>query len=312
MENAQQSNPTENVQAVIAEPTVGGGLQRQLSQMERAEVEIAIATAKRYPRTVSKSVEEMNALACRDVETAEGCFYGVPRDGKTIEGPSVRLAEIAVSCWGNIAVQAEVVGEDAKFVYAIGSCRDLEKNVMVRMQGRRRITTKNGHRFKDDMIAITANAACAIVFRNAVFKVIPGSIIHSVYMKARRVAIGDAMSFRSRLSEVMNRLQKMGAHQDRVLAGLNKRSMEDIDTEDVATLIGLGTAIKEGTTSVDEAFPEVREEKATDEKDGEAAKGDSIMEKVQADIVEMNAKADARESQEEKEAPPTPGKTRLF
>ncbi len=45
--------------------------------------------------------------------------------------------------------------------------------------------------------------------------------------------------------------------QERVLSGLGKPSLDDVTLDDVAHLIGLGTAIKDGEQSVDEAFPEI-------------------------------------------------------
>ena len=66
-----------------------------LELIQRAEIDMQIATAKRYPRDLAKVKRKMLDFATLDEETAESCFYSVPRDGKTIQGPSVRLAEIA-------------------------------------------------------------------------------------------------------------------------------------------------------------------------------------------------------------------------
>ncbi len=141
----------------------------------RAEIDISIATAKRYPRSIQKFKENVLTLATLDQETAESCFYSIRRQGKTIQGPSIRLAEIAVGAWGNIRAGARIVGEtaDGKFITSVGFCHDLENNVMVAMESRRRITKRNGEKYGDDMIGTTANAAAAIGFRNAVLKVVP-------------------------------------------------------------------------------------------------------------------------------------------
>ena len=246
----------DKIEPVKVEAIRRGGDYRQ-GVLERAEVELAITTAKRYPRNISTFQNECETLATLDTEIAEDCFYAVPRSGGVVEGPSVRMAEIALSAYGNAIAEADVLGEDDRFIYAMGMARDLERNVTVRIRVRRRITDKNGRRFNDDMIAVTANAACAIALRNAIFKIIPSAFLKKVYDKIRKVAVGDAQSLVNKRAEVMLRLQKLGIEPARVLAVLNRKGVEDINRDDVLRLIALGTAVKDGDASLDTAFPPV-------------------------------------------------------
>src|SRR5678816_4803120 len=98
-------------------------------------------------------------------------FYSLPRGGRNIVGPSVRFAEVVASSWGNIRSGARIIDIDDKFITAQGQCFDLEKNICVQVEVKRRITKKDGKRYDDDMIGVTGNAACSISLRNAVFKV---------------------------------------------------------------------------------------------------------------------------------------------
>lgn len=221
----------------------------------QAEIESQIATAKRFPRDIAVFKSKLMAMANIDQETAEGCYYAVPRSGKTIDGPSVRLAEIALSCYGNCIAQADVLDEDDTFIYAQGMCRDLENNVAVRVMVRRRIIDKYNRRYNPDMIAVTANAACAIALRNAIFKVVPGAYIKPVFQKVKDTAVGKAKSLSNRRAEVLLRLGKMGADEARVLNTLGRKSVDDITFDDVAKLIGIGTAVHDGEIALDEAFP---------------------------------------------------------
>ncbi len=220
-----------------------------------AEIESQIATAKQYPRDIKVFKDKLMAMANLDRETAEGCYYAVPRGGKTIDGPSVRLAEIALSCYGNCVAEADIVNEDEKYIYAMGQCRDLENNVSVRVRIRRKITNKHGKRYNDDLIAVTANAACAIALRNAIFKVVPGAYIKPVFDKVKRTAVGDAKSLSNRRAEVLERLALLGVDEVRVLHTLNRSNVDSITFEDIAKLIGLGTAVYDGDTELDTAFP---------------------------------------------------------
>ena len=82
--------------------------------IERAEVDIAIATAKRYPRDLGLVKREMREMATKDPKVAASCTYRLPRAGKEIVGPSIRMAEITFSCFGNLNAGTRVVamGDD--------------------------------------------------------------------------------------------------------------------------------------------------------------------------------------------------------
>jgi len=256
----------------------------QRAAIEVAEIESQIATAKRYPRDIKKFKEKLMAMANLDQETAEGCYYALPRGGKAIDGPSIRLAEIALSCYGNCAAQADVLEEDDRFIYAMGQCRDLENNNAVRMKVRRRITYKNGKKFNDDMIAVTANAACAIALRNAIFKIVPGAYLKPVFDKCKKTAVGQVKSLANRRAEVIKRVMQFGVVEERILGVLNRKSIDEVTFDDVAILIGLGTAIKDGDTTVEEAFP-------LNFKDSQKKNQETIKNKAGSEIVDAEFEA---------------------
>src|SRR5512137_2744695 len=103
-----------------------------LQALNKAEIDIQIATAKQYPREINKVLNTIATYAMMDVETAEDCFYALRRgrgnDTAVIEGLSVRLAEIVAGAWGNIRVQTRIIGNDGKTITAQGICHDLETN----------------------------------------------------------------------------------------------------------------------------------------------------------------------------------------
>ncbi len=226
-----------------------------LTSITKGEVDIQVSTAKRYPRDLARFLKNAESLATVDAETAASCFYSVPRDGKRIEGPSVRLAEIVAACWGNLRCEARIVDEGAAFITAQGTAWDIENNVLMRMETRRRITGRNGRRYGDDMIITTGNAAAAIAFRNALFKVVPTAVTKTLQERVRKVALGDAATLVARRSRALEWFNKAGVGVERVLAVLERDGVESINLEDLFTLQGIRTAIMDGTTSIDEAFP---------------------------------------------------------
>jgi hypothetical protein len=226
-----------------------------VSAMVKSEVEAQLDAAHRYPRQIRRFISEAVSLATIDQEVAMSCMYSLPRGGKAITGPSIRLAEICASAYGNLHVGARVVAIEEKEVVAQGVTWDLEKNLRATIEVRRRITKKDGKRFDDDMITVTGNAAASIGLRNAIFRVIPRTYVNMVYERAREVALGKASSLSERRAKVFERLVKMGALQDRILAHINRPSLEEVTIDDLELLIGIGTAIKNGDIHADAAFP---------------------------------------------------------
>ena len=70
-----------------------------LDELERANVDVQVSTAKRYPRDMRRSVNNSIVMATMNEEVARSCGYALPRGGKPVTGPSVHLAKIIVSNW---------------------------------------------------------------------------------------------------------------------------------------------------------------------------------------------------------------------
>ena len=227
----------------------------RVDRQVRAELDMQITTAHQFPRSIQRFRQEALSLATLDEETAASCFYKLVRDEKTIEGPGVRLAEIVGSAWGNIRYGARIMGEEGEFIVAQGIAHDLEKNVAATIEIRRRIVNRQGRRYSSDMIGVTANAACSIALRNAIFKVVPRAFVAGIYTAAKQVAIGDASTLVDRRQSALVYFLKLGVSEDRILAVLNKTGGDDIDLGDLELLMGIRTAISDGDTTIDAAFP---------------------------------------------------------
>ena len=229
------------------------------SDPETADVDLQVSTAKRYPRSIDKFKQQALRLATEDKDIAAKCIYGLPRSEngqkKIISGPSVRLAEIVATAWGNIRARADITGEDETFVYGVGTCWDLESNTAIQVKGRRRITGKRG-RYNDDMIGVTSMALTSIVLRNAIFKVIPQAYVKQIYEACRKVAAGDEKTLPERRKAALQHIQsKYQVSAERVLAALGKHAVDDIDLEDLADLRGILNAIEEKEITVEDSFP---------------------------------------------------------
>lgn len=224
------------------------------SLITRSEIDVQIATAHKYPRSIKTFHNTALELATLNEQTAQECIYALPRDGKTIEGPSARFGEIAIYSWMNCRAGARVVDESGEFVTAQGVFMDLQQNTGIAYEVQRRIVNKSGKRFSADMIGVTSNAACSIALRNAAFKGIPKAIWWPIYQAARRVVMGDFKTLANRREDAIKQFIAYGVSVEMICGVLGLKGKEDIGLEQLVILKGILTAIQEGDTTVEQAF----------------------------------------------------------
>jgi len=234
---------------------------------EKASLDIQVVTAKQYPRDITKAKNNSIAIVTMDNKTAESCSYSLPRGGKTISGPSVHLARIIAQNWGNLRVEAKVVEITSTQVVSQAICFDLETNYAVKIEVRKKITNKFGQRFNDDLITLTGNVANAISYRNAVFNVVPKAISEIVYKESKNMITGD-ISDEAKLIKKRNKVlnhfrDTFAVTEEEILKVLGIGSINGIKQDQIVVLVGLHQAIKDGDTTVEDAFNRESEPKKT-------------------------------------------------
>jgi hypothetical protein len=237
-----------------------------IGAINRSEVECQLDAAHKYPRfTARRGVQqwsnEVKTLATTTRAIAESCIYTLPRKDKNgkpkpIVGQSIRFAEIIASTWGNLHVASRIVAVEGGIVVSQGGAWDLERNLRTTTEVRRNILTRNGQRYSEDMITVTGNAAAAIARRNAIFAVVPKAYRDPIFEQVRSVAAGTAKELETRRAEVIDRLVALGAKRENICPAIGVATVADIGLDQLTILIGLGTAIKDGGTTIDVAFPD--------------------------------------------------------
>lgn len=243
-----------------------------LQVLARSEIDCQVATANQYPRSVKAFLDEAITLATLDTDTALSCFYAYSRGGKKIAGPGIRVAEMAASAYRNLRAEARIVEIGEKTIVAKGTCIDLEKNVAMSSEVSRKICDKNGKRFSEDMITMTANATSKIALRNAIFSVIPKAFINKIYEAARATALGNADSMEKKRKNCIDVFKAMHVEEKTLLSYLGLAHVEDIELSDLDVLLSIWRSVKAGETTVEKAFapkagsPEVGKVKLEDVK----------------------------------------------
>lgn len=229
-----------------------------IQAQERASIDSQVATAKRYPRSLRKVTDNSISIVCMNKETAQSCRYSKPTGGKKATGPSVHLARIVVQQYGNIKVQQRIKQITDKTIIAEAVAFDMETNYAVCVEARRSIIDRNGKRFSDSNIETNAMAVMAIAERNAILKIIPKSIIDTVYDEAFKFANGDlsdnAQMIIARDKALLYFKTEHGVDEESVLNSIGLRTKESIKAEHIVDLRGYMQALIDKEVKVEDLF----------------------------------------------------------
>lgn len=297
-------NDIEHVEAV---PVTANALE----QMERASIDIQIATAKAHPRSMEQFLKRAESMVTLDQATAESCLYVRPvgkAGGKMVyaEGESIRLAEIAAATYGNIRVAGIITEVTPRYVKAVGMAHDLESNMAVRAEAVEATVNKNGVPYSERMRLVTAKAAQSKAIRDAIFRVIPKSIVKPLVIKAKEVAKGDAKTFESRVEGVIAWIKTLKIKPDRVWNAIGVGGKKDLSMEHLVILAGLKTAIEDKDVTIAEAFPKEGRESDEGKSTADRIKDHFDDTKEKADKKKKQKKATKKKGQKKDETPPPP------
>jgi hypothetical protein len=235
-----------------------------MTAVVRAEIDMQITTARAYPRRPTHVRNSLVELVTLDDAAAEESMYALPRAGKPVTGPSIRFAESVKQAWGNCRASAEIseVNKIDKYVEAIGIFHDLETNTVTRITHRRRISGKSGKLFPDDMIMVTANAACSVAMRESILKGVPKPVWRAAYEAVLKVIAGDVMTLAVNREKAIKAFAVYGVKPDQVFAAIGVLSEADITLEHITVLRGMFSALKNGEETVESMF--AKREKESD------------------------------------------------
>ena len=231
-----------------------------IEAINRSEVDIQIATAHRFPRSMELFQKRSIEMVSQDSETAASCIYrrpvGKDESGKQkiIEGESIRLAEIVAGCYGNLRVSAMFIEQTDKYVRCRGAAHDLESNFAATSESVESIIDSKGKKYSDRQIIVTVKAALSKARRDAIFMVVPKALCKSITKVAREVAVGTKATLKDRVMSALKWTAKHGIKDEDVFKTLDVKGISDIGLEELETLTGLKTAINEGDITAAQAF----------------------------------------------------------
>ena len=240
------------VNEILSVATGEGSLQ----VIEKASIDMQIATAKQYPRSITNFIETASSIACIDEETAASCLYNRPvGGGKVAEGMSVRLAEIVGATYGNLRVGARVISQNERQVSAQGVAHDLESNFYASTEVIESTVDKNGRPYSERMRVTVAKAALAKARRDATFQVVPRALVTPIQTKIKNILFGKESSLDKWREKIGAWIKLLGIDEMRVFDIIGVSGLADMSQKHFEKLLGLKTAIQNNEITIDDAFP---------------------------------------------------------
>jgi hypothetical protein len=216
-----------------------------------AEVQAALAIARGCPRNELKAREKL-LQACQRPSLASVAVYSYPRGGQSISGPSIRLAEAAARCFGNMTYGFREISRTDGGSECESFAWDLETNTRaVRQFNVRHIRdTRSGPvQLKDerDIYEMIANYSQRRV-RACILEIVPGDIIEDAVAecdKTQRASLGDK-PIKEVVKDMLEAFEKFKVNRE----AIEKRMGHRVDTATPAEIIGL----KKIWLSIEEGF----------------------------------------------------------
>ena len=236
-------------------------------ETERAvsEARGQIQLAKMFPRSIAQATEEL-LEACKNTEFAASAFYSVPNRGS---GPSIRFAEEIARCYGNFEYGHRELSRDGNKSEVEVYAWDKEKNnyskrqitvnhVMDTKQGSRKLTSEA------DIDNRIANVA-AKQMRGRILALVSKSLVATGIAECKKTLAGQNQeSIGSRVSKMISAFSQYGVKSSHLEAYLGHK-LDDANSDDLADLIGVFNALREGARVSDYFEPPEKEQPAVTE-----------------------------------------------
>lgn len=234
----------------------GGSMAMAESNRKAAEVQAAMAVAKRFPR--DQNIAYRNIIeSCKRKTLAEKATYAYPRGGGLVIGPSIRLAEVLAQNWGNMdfgLIELDRTdGESSVMAY----CWDLETNVKrtIVFQVRHVRDTKQGSKKltdERDIYELVANMG-ARRMRACILNVIPGDIVEEALAQCNKTLSSGVEPIRDRARKMCNAFHLIGVDVPMIEAYLGHK-LENIIEDELNNLRSIYTSIKDGHAKREDYF----------------------------------------------------------
>lgn len=222
-----------------------------------AEAQGKLVIAKRFPRDQARAYQRVME-SCSRPTFAASSEYAFPRGGKTVRGPSIRLAEELARCWGNLDYGIRELSRKDGVSEMEAYAWDLETNTISAQKftvRHIRDTTSGGKALSDerDIYELTANQGGRRL-RARILAILPPDLVDAAVEKCRETLAGNsAEPIIDRVRKMLTKFSQYGITETHLSQYLEK-SLDQILPTDLADLASIFNSIRSGAADASEFF----------------------------------------------------------
>lgn len=226
------------------------------SAREIAEVQAAMAVAKRFPRDPREAMDRI-LNACTRPTLAEKALYSYSRGGTDITGPSIRLAEAMAQAWGNMQFGIRELSQENGTSTVEAFAWDIETNTRqskVFQVSHIRSTKKGSYALTDprDIYENVANNG-ARRLRACILGVIPGDVTEAAQAQCEETLHANADTSPEGLKRVVAAFEAFGVTKEQIEKRIQSR-LEAIRPAQVVHLKKVYTSLRDGMSKPEDWF----------------------------------------------------------
>jgi hypothetical protein len=259
-------------------PLVPSNMMGVEQQRAIAETQAAMFVAKQFPRDFDHVLRRLKQTCSRKA-VAENAAFSFPRGGEEVTGPSVYLLKTIAQEWGNLTYGVRELSRTATVGTAPGRSQveafawDMERNVReIRNFDVKhwRDTRSGGYALKDerDIYELIANMGSRRL-RACLEGVIPEDVKAFAVHVCEQTMLSAGIDTPEYRQELLAAYAQYGITRERIEARLGK-NLDAATANQLVKLTRGVTAIKDGVTTADEAFPPLEAPAAKPEAKGAA------------------------------------------
>lgn len=264
--NGKSAFPLAPILGGQGEAMVGSAASKALATRQGQEVQMAILMAKTNPRNEEQAFRKV-MTACQRVKMASSAIYTYPRGSQTVEGATIRTAEMMAQNWGNIDTGvvelSQKDGQSEVMTYAMDLETLAKKSMIFTVPHIRRVGKKNvALDDPRDIYEAVMNAAHRRL-RTCILAVIPKDLQESALEECNRTMASMEDEDRpERIRKMLKAFAELGVTKDDLEAHL-RHHVESTSEAEIISLRKIIVSIMDGHTRPEEWFATVKERPTT-------------------------------------------------
>lgn len=220
------------------------------------EIEAKIIIAKRFPRDEAQAYNRL-MNTCKRSKFASQALYSYPRGGAKVEGPSIRLAEAAARCWGNMDFGiCEIERKDGESTIET-YCWDMETNVTARIK----FTAKHVREKRNGTVALTSDRDIyelmanqgARRLRKCILELIPEDVIEAAVETCNKAMLGSVKDPAETIRSMTEKFKELGVTVEQLEKKVGNK-LSACSVTQIHNLAKIYTSLNDGASTISDWF----------------------------------------------------------